>query len=148
MFGQDRDAPDRHGTTGPNPQAGRVPAGVLLFDLGMGTEPWQGGRMMLAEARGACRRYRISKIQVSAARGWSRASGYNWGFLGSRSWVGFRDFGTRFCGPIANKATTRAAALGPECGKGLLQQGDAQELNCIGGPWERQSRLQPLRELC
>ena len=79
MFGEGFEALGRHGFAGVEAGwrwRGGAPADEFLFDIGAGLEPWDGGLMMLqsfsilstGEARGAYRRYGLSKLQLSAAQ--------------------------------------------------------------------------------
>ena len=79
MFGEGFELLGRHGFAGVETGwrwRGGAPADELLFDLGGGIEPWDGGLLMLqsfsilstGEARGAYRRYGLSKLQFSGAQ--------------------------------------------------------------------------------
>ena len=79
MYGQGFEALGRHGYAGVETGwrwRGGAPADELVLDLGTGIEPWDGGLVMLqsfsifsmGEARGAYRRYSLSKLQLSAAQ--------------------------------------------------------------------------------
>jgi hypothetical protein len=79
MFGQGFDLISRHFFAGMETGwrwRGGAPADELLFDFGAGVEPWEGGLLMLqsfsiasiGEARGAYRRYELSKLQLSIAQ--------------------------------------------------------------------------------
>ena len=79
MLGQGYEVLGRHGFAGIETGLrwrGGAPADELLFDLGAGIEPWDGGLLILqsfsifsvGEARGAYRRYNLTKFQFSAAQ--------------------------------------------------------------------------------
>jgi hypothetical protein len=94
MFGEGFDVLGHHGFAGTEAGwrwRGGAPADELLFDLGAGIEPWDGGLLMLqsfsilstGEVAGAYRRYGLSKLQLSAAQR-----------LASRLWIQLGVVGT------------------------------------------------------
>jgi hypothetical protein len=79
MYGLGFEALGRHAYAGVETGwrwRGGAPADEVVLDLGTGIEPWDGGLVMLqsfsifsvGEARGAYRRYSLSKLQLSAAQ--------------------------------------------------------------------------------